>query len=195
MMTKTQENNIKANDIVLLIKEKDDIPINSVGIAKNLSGNEVEVYFIGVDKSIKLNLNYIEYLDVSKTGKPYDMKICNICHILKNMDEFDINQTDAKQIKTTRPSCKLCRVEINGASMMPAEKRRLDAEKPTGVFKCPICNKKSIVGVTANLVKDHDHKTGKGREWICDSCNTGLGRFKDDIGLLQRAIDYIKKYS
>ena len=45
------------------------------------------------------------------------------------------------------------------------------------------------------LVKDHDHLTGKAREWICDSCNTGLGRFKDDITILQRAIDYLKKYS
>jgi hypothetical protein len=51
------------------------------------------------------------------------------------------------------------------------------------------------VGITGNLVKDHDHKTGKAREWICDSCNTGLGRFKDDVKLMQIAIDYLKKYS
>ena len=52
-----------------------------------------------------------------------------------------------------------------------------------------------MVRVTANLVRDHDNITGKGREWICDSYNTGLGRFKDDIKLLQKAIDYLKKYS
>lgn len=66
---------------------------------------------------------------------------------------------------------------------------------PKGIFTCPICQKTTIVEVTANLVKDHDHHTGKGREWICDSCNTGLGRFKDDINLLKRAINYLKKYS
>jgi len=53
----------------------------------------------------------------------------------------------------------------------------------------------SIVGVTANLVKDHDHTTGMAREWICDSCNTGLGRFKDNLKLLEKVIVYLKKYT
>ena len=76
-----------------------------------------------------------------------------------------------------------------------SERKRLNSIAPKGVFTCPICKKTSIVGVTANLVKDHDHLTGKGREWICDSCNTGLGRFKDNVKLLQDAIDYLKKYN
>jgi len=42
------------------------------------------------------------------------------------------------------------------------------------------------------LVKDHDHLTEKAREWICDSRNTGLGRFKDDITTLQKVMDYLK---
>lgn len=53
--------------------------------------------------------------------------------------------------------------------------------------------KKTIPGLTSKVVLDHDHKTGKGRAWICDSCNTGLGRFKDDIELLESAIQYLKK--
>jgi len=72
----------------------------------------------------------------------------------------------------------------------------MDKRKPEkgSVFECPICMKKTIVGVTANLVRDHDHETGKGREWICDSCNTGLGRFKDDTEFLERVIEYLKKF-
>nr|WP_269203404.1 endonuclease VII domain-containing protein [Helicobacter pylori] len=62
------------------------------------------------------------------------------------------------------------------------------------VFTCPICEKRSIVGVTANLVRDHNHDTGLGREWICDSCNTGLGRFKDNPKFLEKVIEYLKKY-
>ncbi len=58
----------------------------------------------------------------------------------------------------------------------------------------PNLHEKTIVGVTANLVRDHDHETGKGREWICDSCNTGLGRFKDDTEFLERVIEYLKKF-
>jgi RNase P subunit RPR2 len=48
---------------------------------------------------------------------------------------------------------------------------------PKKFFICPICKKSSIPYVTAKLVIDHNHNTGNAREWICDSCNTGLGRF------------------
>lgn len=112
-----------------------------------------------------------------------------------DIEEFDINQTDAKGRKTTRPTCKECRVAIDGTPLKLKEKKRLEAVKPKGIFTCPICQKTSIVGITAKFVIDHDHKTGNGREWICDSCNTGLGRFKDDPVLIQRVIDYLKKYS
>lgn len=167
----------------------------SVGLVKNVTGEEITVFFIGKIETVKTDSNNVAYLDLEKTGKPYDKKICNICHLLKDMKEFDINQTDAKGRKTTRPSCKACRVAIDGKRLNPTDKRSLDAIKPKGLFTCSICNKTSIVGITANLVKDHDHVTGRGREWICDSCNTGLGRFKDDIELLQKAIGYLKKYS
>lgn len=107
------------------------------------------------------------------------------------MEEYDINQTDAKGRKTTRPNCKSCRTEIDGVPMKISKKRRLDKIKPKFFFVCPLCQKASIPDITANIVKDHDHKTGNAREWLCDSCNTGLGRFKDDIALLKRAIEYL----
>jgi transcription elongation factor Elf1 len=200
MTNQTEMNNMpnrkhKIDDYVVATRNIGSIQERSVGLVKNVSGEEITVFFIGISKTVKTDSNHVAYLDIKKTGKPYDKKICNICHLLKDMREFDINQTDAKGRKTTRPSCKACRVAIDGEPLNPAEKRRLDAMTPEGLFTCPICNKTSVVGVTANLVKDHDHVTGRGREWICDSCNTGLGRFKDDIKLLQKVIDYLKKYS
>lgn len=39
---------------------------------------------------------------------------------------------------------------------------------------------------------DHDHFTGKVRGMLCQSCNTALGKFKDDIELLEKAIKYLK---
>ena len=40
---------------------------------------------------------------------------------------------------------------------------------------------------------DHCHKTGKVRGILCSECNTGLGKFKDSIELLQKAIEYLKR--
>jgi hypothetical protein len=186
---------IERGDYVIINRDLENIANRSVGWVKNVSGSDVDVFFIGLNEVFNIDIAYLVYLDLTKTGKPHEQKICNICHILKPMSEFDVNQTDAQGRKTTRPSCKECRVAIDGTPLKPSERRRLMVDKPTGVFTCPICNKTSIPGVTANLVIDHDHVTGKARKWICDSCNTGLGRFKDDIKLLEAVIEYLKMHN
>jgi hypothetical protein len=185
------------DDFVILKEKIGTIEINSVGFIKEvLNKNTYNVFFIGKCQDVSVDKTKVEYLDTTKTGKPYSHKICNVCHILKDYyEDFAINQTDAKGRKTTRPTCKECRADIDGKSIKKKESERLDKIKPKKYFICPICKKGSIPGVTANLVKDHDHETGNAREWICDSCNTGLGRFKDDIALLKKAIKYFEKYS
>lgn len=42
---------------------------------------------------------------------------------------------------------------------------------------------------------DHCHKTGEIRKLLCHSCNTGLGHFKDDPSILQRAADYLHSFA
>ena len=38
---------------------------------------------------------------------------------------------------------------------------------------------------------DHDHGTGEVRGLLCITCNTGIGSLKDDVTLLQNAIEYL----
>jgi RNase P subunit RPR2 len=188
---------LKVGDYVVADKDINDVVRRSVGIVKEVPNEKITVFFIGMAISVVTDDDHVSYIDISKIGEKKEIKkkICNICHQLKEISEFDVNQTDAHGRKTTRPTCKQCRIKIDGSPLLSSEKKLLESKKPRGLFTCPICQKTSIVGVTANIVIDHDHVTGKGREWICDSCNTGLGRFKDSIELLQRAIDYLKKYS
>ncbi|HRI28173.1 MAG TPA: endonuclease VII domain-containing protein [Chitinophagales bacterium] len=191
---------LNVGDFVVLSKNitNVEVELNSVGIIKEMKneGATINVFFIGKRVEVILSDDLVTFIDVTKTGKPYEYKICNVCHVLKkDIEEFDINQTDAKGRKTTRPSCKKCRQIIDGMPLSYSEKKRLDEQMPTHFFICPICNKGSIPNITANIVRDHDHLTGKAREWLCDSCNTGLGRFNDDIDLLLSAIAYLKKHA
>lgn len=187
---------IKENDFVVLRKKYKGIEKKSVGLVKKIIAVKAQVFFIGKNIVMDVDLINLKFLDVRKTGKPYRDKICNICYVLKkDYQNFDINQTDAKGRKTTRPTCTECRKNIDGVALKSSEKQRMIALKPEKLFICPICKKSSIPYITANLVIDHDHSTGKAREWICDSCNTGLGRFKDDIKLMQEAIKYLRKYA
>lgn len=190
---------ISVNDFVILTKKHKDLEVNSVGIIKKVKRIKADVFFIGKRKEVEVELTSIKFLDTSKTGRPkgtskeFPTKICNVCHILKPIEEFDVNQ-NAIAGKTRRPTCKDCRKNIDGVSLKSSEKKRMEAIKPKMFFVCPICKKASIPGVTANIVIDHDHETGYAREWICDSCNTGLGRFKDNIELIQETIKYLKKH-
>lgn len=43
------------------------------------------------------------------------------------------------------------------------------------------------------LCIDHDHTTLKVRGLLCEDCNLALGRFKDSVDYLYRAITYLKK--
>jgi hypothetical protein len=56
--------------------------------------------------------------------------------------------------------------------------------------RCWIC--KTPFGVKGFQV-DHCHATGKVRGLLCGSCNSGLGFFGDNPGLLKRAIKYLKE--
>lgn len=40
---------------------------------------------------------------------------------------------------------------------------------------------------------DHCHKTNKVRGILCELCNKGLGQFKDDVGIIFKAAEYLIK--
>jgi len=60
-------------------------------------------------------------------------------------------------------------------------------DKQGGV--CAICLNPCTSG--KNLGVDHCHKTNKIRGLLCQSCNTGLGKFRDNRKLLNKAISYL----
>lgn len=179
-------NNIKITDSSSI--EKGD-----VGIIKYEKEEQVPIFFIRIWQSVILNTHIFEIFDVKKTGDAFPKKICNICHKLLDTTLFDRNQNAKGDRPVRRPSCKNCRRILEGMNLKQKLRGIWLKNKPINVpFECPICCKRTIAGVTSKVVIDHNHLTGEPRAWICDSCNTGIGRFKDDIAILQRAIKFLE---
>jgi len=171
-------------------------PENSLAVILQDSERELLVFLPGQNQQFFVGKEQIAAVDIYRTGKGYVTKICNICFVLKPMDEFQVNQTDAKGRKTRRPSCNICRQDIDRRSIPSREKKeaqRLRPKKGT-LWQCAICRKMGIVGVNVKVVADHDHYAGRWRGFLCDSCNTGIGRFRDDENILRNALAYLKKH-
>lgn len=62
---------------------------------------------------------------------------------------------------------------------------------------CAICGgmetRKDNKGNICRLAVDHDHDNGSVRGILCNACNTGLGRFRDDPDLLRKATNYLER--
>lgn len=61
---------------------------------------------------------------------------------------------------------------------------------------CAICGKEEFVinprtGVPRELAVDHCHETGETRGLLCTNCNKGVGHFKDNIKIMEQAINYL----
>ena len=128
---------------------------------------------------------------------------CSKCGETKTVDEY---YTDNRAKSKRASACKTCCLEAKALDYKKHRGKRLayrrsylygvsqgDYEtlhnKSKGV--CGICG--CAEGSKMALAVDHCHKSGKVRGLLCNNCNNGLGRFKDDPDLLQLAIKYLKE--
>lgn len=74
----------------------------------------------------------------------------------------------------------------------PAAQDLLDAQGGCKICGTDVVFSGKVGATTGQAVIDHCHNSGKVRGILCGSCNVGLGKFKDDTIILEKAIDYIK---
>jgi hypothetical protein len=138
------------------------------------------------------------------------MKICKKCNISKPLFDFH-KRPETKDGRRT--DCKECfqKASKKRWENLPKEERQRRNEKlrlkhmygltPEEVQdklieqanKCFICNVES--GYNGKpLYVDHCHKTGTVRKLLCQHCNSGLGMFKDNPELLEKAAEYLKRW-
>lgn len=69
-------------------------------------------------------------------------------------------------------------------------------ENNGGIEACAICGSK--VSGKKNQVRlsvDHDHNTDAVRGLLCGLCNSGIGLLRDDLAILEKATEYLRRYS
>lgn len=134
------------------------------------------------------------------------IKICKTCGVEKPTSHFYVKKKTP--VTTYRTDCKVCYGIKSAESFRKPEatEARKRAWRKHSRFKlygmteedynslyqqqdgcCKICNQPED-----NLHIDHCHATGRVRGLLCRSCNTGLGKFKDDVSILGRAIEYLR---
>lgn len=134
-----------------------------------------------------------------------NMKKCKKCGLEKDLKCF--GETTAKGRFYKHSSCKQCRNKMLYIKrLQDPEKERLRKRKQklkreynmtledydnmysAQEGRCKICGK-----FEEKFHIDHCHETNTIRGLLCSLCNTGLGCFKDNSGILGRAILYLKE--
>lgn len=60
-------------------------------------------------------------------------------------------------------------------------------------FECGVCGRLLLVDHKSTHL-DHNHETGKIREFLCSNCNVALGLLKDDIKNIEALCLYVERH-
>lgn len=126
-------------------------------------------------------------------------KLCRKCNTTKDLTQFykcadkkDGHASNCKQ-------CKLSYSQLNGEKYKQSFikwKYGLNADDHKALLakqgnKCAICESHQSE-FQKSLAVDHCHATGKVRGLLCEDCNLGLGKFKDNPDRLKKAAEYLR---
>ncbi|WP_089403800.1 endonuclease domain-containing protein [Geodermatophilus saharensis] len=88
--------------------------------------------------------------------------------------------------------CKSCHNATNKAAYRQRQYGMSDAE--LGELRVEQGDRCAICGEPDPQHLDHDHRTGRVRQWLCQRCNHGLGLLRDDPAVLHAAAGYVERH-
>ena len=134
------------------------------------------------------------------------MKKCSKCKVVKPKSAFGKNTV---RKDGCHPYCLECRkLEYQERREHVTNQQRLRKfgkgtnwydekfKEQNGV--CAVCGKPETAPSwhgPRSLAIDHNHLTGQIRGLLCNNCNNGLGRFKEEIQILKNTIKYLEYYN
>jgi hypothetical protein len=106
------------------------------------------------------------------------MKTCIYCKQFKQLSDFP-KHSHYKDNLDSR--CRSCIKEHSDV------RKALHKKAPAKPSVCQCCGEAPY-----KWCLDHDHDTNEIRGWLCDQCNTGIGKLGDNIEGLEKALKYLK---
>jgi hypothetical protein len=128
-------------------------------------------------------------------------KTCYKCKKVKALSEFHKGSKTGSDKHGRKYQCKVCDKEERKIYLQTSHGKSKQLQWEYGISldqynemmrkqdgRCAICGVPNFI---RKLVIDHCHDTGKVRGLLCDRCNTGIGKLRDNIDILQSAIKYL----
>ena len=110
-----------------------------------------------------------------------ETKVCIWCHLEKQKTKFGLYNRNADG-RDNR--CRDCIKHSIGVI------ERLKLTAPPKPEVCDCCKKVP----KKKFVLDHCHEEEKFRGWLCDHCNLAIGLLGDDVGGVERALEYLRNH-
>ena len=104
-------------------------------------------------------------------------KICLYCKKRKNLKSFPKHISHKDNLDSRCRKCIKQQTKI---------RNRLHKKAPPKPEVCECCKK-----IPRKWTMDHDHSDDSFRGWLCDRCNTGLGKFDDSLHGITNAMNYL----
>lgn len=119
-----------------------------------------------------------------------EIKQCTTCLSFKDLKEFGPKKSTKNGLEAR---CKTCRAKIERTNKYKISQEEIEQLAEKQQHCCAICGTNKPNGRTNEFVVDHCHNTGKVRGLLCHPCNSGIGMFKDEVDILNKAILYLTK--
>lgn len=121
------------------------------------------------------------------------MKKCSFCHEIKPLCDF---QKKSNQKDGYHYYCAICSRKFSRENkyrmrygITLKDKYKMIDDQNGG---CAICG---LTLTDKQACVDHNHETNQVRDILCQNCNKGLGSFLDDPDILEKAKQYLLKWT
>ncbi len=180
--------------------KKIDVPYDVViGLYRELQSIDKVAARVGVSRTTvkrRLRTAGVLLLGPKVIDKDRREKRCHQCKRVKAIDNFHYCRSRADGRGAT---CRACWAQYRSAwwlknrfGITQAQYDEILSRQGGGCAICGVTGGMVRCGKVLRLAVDHCHETGQVRGILCNSCNPGLGNFKDNPVLLRRAAAYLE---